>query len=519
MSSSTQVGYRSGRSIFILIAVGVAILLGLLWTLDLGQARTYALALLLSPTPTATATLTAIATSTPTETLTPTATRTLKTGEPTFTPLPPTATPTLTPTATPTANLVQPTLGSYLSTPVRVPPTEIPPPAAKLDLPESVVNILLMGSDIEVSGETRTDTIIVVSVDKETGSVTMISIPRDVYVFIPSNTMGTINTAVSITRFAPQGPAALLAQTILYNFGIPIHYYAEIEIDSFMNIVDTLEGVDVPVSCDFSDLLLVSPEADPSKFENWTEFYVPAGIEHMDGETAMWYSRLRKTTDDQDRSRRQHEVLRALFRQAKSLNLLGQVPALYDQYRDWVETDMGLWDIMQFVPIALDFSFDNARSYTIRAPYIRYWGGDPKFPSAQLPDYELLPWYLESLLTAPPTNRLSDAPFVVEVWNGTDREDAAALAAYNLRLNGLAAVINPADKNIAETTIIDFTLSDKGSPLPVILKMLHLDETRVVDEPDKNSAVQFRLILGDDYDSCPLTGNPYYPIPRPTPSE
>ena len=242
MSSSTQVGYRSGRSIFILIAVGVAILLGLLWTLDLGQARTYALALLLSPTPTATATLTAIATSTPTETLTPTATRTLKTGEPTFTPLPPTATPTLTPTATPTANLVQPTLGSYLSTPVRVPPTEIPPPAAKLDLPESVVNILLMGSDIEVSGETRTDTIIVVSVDKETGSVTMISIPRDVYVFIPSNTMGTINTAVSITRFAPQGPAALLAQTILYNFGIPIHYYAEIEIDSFMNIVDTLEG-------------------------------------------------------------------------------------------------------------------------------------------------------------------------------------------------------------------------------------------------------------------------------------
>lgn len=498
------------------LTVAAVILLGF----NAGGARTRVLAALQTPTGTASPTPAATFTPSPSATATSTATRTLQPGEPTFTPLPPTPTPSRTPTITPTANLVQPTLGPYWSTPQRAPPTEIPPPAARLELPESVVNILLMGSDVAVSGEVRTDTIIVVSIDKAAGTVTLLSIPRDVYVFIPGNTMGTINTAVSVTRYAPDGPAALLAQTIIYNFGIPIHYYAKIEIGDFVSIVDTLGGIEVPVSCDFSDQLLVSPDADPSKAESWTEFFVPRGVQNMDGVTAMWYSRLRKTTDDQDRSRRQQEVLRAIFQRAKRLDMLGQVPALYEQYKHLVDTDMGLWDVMQFVPLALDFSYDNARSYTIRAPYLSAWDGDPRFPSAQLPDYELLSWYLESILTAPPTNRLADAPYVAEVWNGAAWEDADELAAYNLRLNGLAAIIGEADRrDYAETTVVDYTLSDKGSPLPVILKLLHLDESRVIDQPEADSPVQFRVILGEDYDSCPLTGNPYYPIPRPTPDQ
>lgn len=450
-------------------------------------------------------------TPTPPPSDTPTPTGTLAPNEPT-------PTPTYTPSPSPTANVVVPTLGYYLSTPQREPPTAIPTLVPRLDLPTEIINVLLVGRDNEVDGEFRTDTMIIVSINKSTGDITMVSLPRDLYVFIPGNTMGTLNTAVSQNRYAPDGPVALLRQTILYNFGITTHYYAVVDIENFISIIDDLGGVDVPVACEFSDVLLASPELDPFDDRNYVEFYVPAGIEPMDGTTAMWYARLRKTTDDYDRSRRQQDVLRAIYYRARSLDLIAQIPQLYTDNIDRVDTNMGLGDVLQFVPLVDKIDDGRIRTFTIRSPYTRPFTLDERFPQAQIPVAETFYPYIERLFTPPDTNRSAEDAFVVEILNATGDPDMALLAAYNLRLFGLAAIIGPDQPATNQTALIDYTTSDKGSPLPDIVDLFHLANDRVSASPDAASPVDFRIVLGADYDSCPFTGNAYYPIVRPTPT-
>src|SRR5260221_4106145 len=137
----------------------------------------------------------------------------------------------------------------------------------------------------------------VVSVNKTANTVTLLSIPRDLYVFIPKskNVMGRINSVINVALGSSGGPIPLLEQTILYNLGIPIHYYARVDFDSFRNIVQQLVGIDVPVTCRLEDYVLRDPTLDATKKENWDLYTVPVGIQHMDGDQALLYSRLRQS--------------------------------------------------------------------------------------------------------------------------------------------------------------------------------------------------------------------------------
>jgi len=109
------------------------------------------------------------------------------------------------------------------------PPTPIPPPSPQLIFDRGVVNIVLLGSDRRPqSSSFRTDVLIVVSIQPATGAVAMLSIPRDLYVYLPGYSMQRINTAFPLGDSIgyPGGGPALLADTIRYNLGIPIDFYA-----------------------------------------------------------------------------------------------------------------------------------------------------------------------------------------------------------------------------------------------------------------------------------------------------
>ncbi|MBI3764760.1 MAG: LCP family protein, partial [Chloroflexi bacterium] len=190
----------------------------------------------------------------------------------------------LTPSATPTAKRKgEPTLWIPF-TPTGTLITPIPPPAARYQFDKGVVNILLLGSDIgrhdiQAGAGYQTDTIIVASVNKDAGYVTLLSIPRDLYVYLPGVKMGRINTADLVGKpFFPGGGPAYLEETILYNLGIPVDYYARINFDAFKEIVDTLGGIDVPVSCAIQDWRLKSPELDPQNADNWYLFTQATGL-------------------------------------------------------------------------------------------------------------------------------------------------------------------------------------------------------------------------------------------------
>ena len=88
------------------------------------------------------------------------------------------------------------------------------------------------------------------------------------------------------------------------------------------------------------------------RYGRW--YTVRAGLVHMNADDVLWYVRTRKTTNDFARSRRQQEVLHALFNKMLSINALKRVPELYAIYRNSVKTDLGFTDIVRLLPRIVD---------------------------------------------------------------------------------------------------------------------------------------------------------------------
>lgn len=250
--------------------------------------------------------------------------------QPTSTPLP---APTATPTSPPTPTSIY--VWGYFEGPTEPSAIDIPPPMPKIEFPEGVLNVVLLGSDQRpTGGGHRTDVIMVVSLNPEDGTVTLISIPRDLYVYIPGWRVNRINTADA--RGGPDG----VKQTILYNLGIEIDHWVRINFSGFTSTVDLLGGINVEVG------KYVTDRCGP---RNYT--YSP-GVYHMDGYTALCYVRMRKYTSDFDRLRRQQEVVTALFNRVLSMDGLTRVPELYGTFSSFVQTDMTLEDVLPLVPLA-----------------------------------------------------------------------------------------------------------------------------------------------------------------------
>jgi LCP family protein required for cell wall assembly len=244
-----------------------------------------------TPTPTLTGTLTPTSTPTPTDTFTPTPTFT-NTHTPTNT-----ATFTNTPTVTPTLTNTIPITPSATFTQSSGAPTSVG--QVRTSGEYDVLTVLLIGSDKRPNDPAyRTDVLVVVSVNKTTGTVNMLSLPRDLYVYIPNYGYDRINTASLHGDLIdwPGGGEALLKETIEYNLGIHVDRYAKVNFSGFEQIIDTLDGVDMVVDCHLEDYRLKSPDLNPNLLANWVLFEVNPGLQHMDGATALWYARSRATT-------------------------------------------------------------------------------------------------------------------------------------------------------------------------------------------------------------------------------
>src|SRR5581483_984995 len=260
---------------------GLLLLIGMMLFLNQPQPLAGAQVATVPPTNTPrgkaqTATRTPTLTRTPTRTRTPTNTRT-----PT-----PTRTPTVTPTPVPTMVI----LGTY-TTPV-VPPLTAIPPAAPSPMPsgDDVVTVLLLGSDtVSHTSASRTDVIMLLSIDRTAQTVTMLHIPRDLYVYVPNYTMVKINTVVNYgnTTFGPGGGAKLMKDTILYNLGIKVNFYARVDFAQFEDLIAKLGGLDISVDCAIQGYRLKSPDLDYTKEENYELYTLPVGQHHLNPYMAL----------------------------------------------------------------------------------------------------------------------------------------------------------------------------------------------------------------------------------------
>jgi LCP family protein required for cell wall assembly len=382
-------------------------------------------------------------------------------------------------------------------------PLPMPEPMPLVKQADDVINILLLGSDQEsISSIGRTDTIVVASIHPDVPSVSMLSIPRDFYAWIPGHGFDKINTAFSrgARNGYPGGGPGLMKATIEYNFGIRVHYYARVGFNSFVQIVDALGGVDVAVECPLHDTF-----PDPTSPDGKSDIDLLPGIHHLGGRQALWYARSRWSTSDFDRHRRQQRVLRSLYQQMKSMDTISKIPGLWKTLQETVDTDLGLSDLLYLGTLAPRLDMTSVKSRFVGRSVVESWTA-PNGGYVLVPDYDKLGPLVEEALAPPVSARASQRLFRVEVENGTPYEGWGHVAAERLRWEGLDVVsVEAAEETVTRTQIVDFTTTSKGSPLSHLKRLYKREDDDITSQPMEDREVDFRIILGNDYYPCDAT--------------
>lgn len=372
-----------------------------------------------------------------------------------------------------------------------------------IDAPDTVT-FLLLGSDTRGGTSFRTDTIVVAIVRPHDGQVSLISFPRDLWVNIPDVGMQRINTAYEYGQNGGYtgGGSGLLKDTILYNFGLQIDHTAMVDFNGFRQIVTTIGGIDLPISCPYTDWRLIDPTYDPEDENNWALFTAGPGLIHMDGDYALWYARSRKRSNDFDRGRRQQEVLRAIYAQAIKTNLVPQIPQLYGELSSSFTTDMGVLDIVKLSPLAVHLSNADIRGYYISGNLVSDWM-TPGGASVLIPNTELIQEMIRNALAASPRPQEQQEAIKIEIQNGSSNDDWDTLAAQRLNYAGYETTLHPADnRQHAQTLLYDLTPDQDRTRTASLLAILGLPDSALVSVPRTNSATPYALIVGNDYNTC-----------------
>ncbi len=242
-------------------------------------------------------------------------------------------------------------------------PAATPPP---LDSKQRV-NILLLGSDNDqkfAQDAVLSQTMIVVSIDPAKRQVTLLSLPRDLWVAIPGHARAKIDLAYA------EGGAPLARATVEKAFRIPIHYYAWIGLNGLVKVVDRLGGVDVDV------LHPVLDDNYPNDFSNsgyGTErVYLAAGPQHLDGRHTLQYVRSRHgdLLSDFGRSVRQQQVLLAMQQRTTGMDLVTALPSFARDLNGRVKTDLDLVRLTQLMLFMRGLRAGDVRQAFI-TPFVR----------------------------------------------------------------------------------------------------------------------------------------------------
>jgi polyisoprenyl-teichoic acid--peptidoglycan teichoic acid transferase len=233
------------------------------------------------------------------------------------------------------------------------------------------INVLIMGIDRR-PGEafvSRTDTMMLMSIDPEERTASILSIPRDLYVVLPGRGRDRINTAFvyGASGGEPANGALLAMQTVSYNLGVPVHHYLLVDFSAVIKGIDAIGGVTVQVPYNINDPTF------PDMRYGYDPLFIPAGTHHFDGETALKYARTRHQDNDFYRARRQQQVVMAVRDRVLSMgftDLVRQAPFLYQQVREGLRTDLSLDEILRLLTTAADIARDDIRLEVLDHNYV-----------------------------------------------------------------------------------------------------------------------------------------------------
>jgi polyisoprenyl-teichoic acid--peptidoglycan teichoic acid transferase len=253
-------------------------------------------------------------------------------------------------TNTPT-DAYQPIWGTY-APPSIDPATAVPPPLTDLELSNEILVWILLGSDTEPPFIGRTQAIHLLFIHPRFSKVSLVSIPGDLYVYIPGYTMQRLNTAYAL------GGIETLRETFAYNFGVTPSRFVLAHPGDFQWLIDDVNSLEVTV---FYPMPGVCGG-------------IPAGQVTMDGTLALCYASYREGMDEVDRMRRQQQLLGLIFHKLTQDGNLAKLPQLYASYEGWVKTNLSLKELMSYIPLALKLADpDRINTYMIGWDEFSVW--------------------------------------------------------------------------------------------------------------------------------------------------
>lgn len=258
---------------------------------------------------------------------------------------------------------------------------------------ENITNIMLVGQSSR-EGETSliADTMILCSINRETKTLTLTSLMRDMRLVWPKyvDTKGVehsgnnrINMAYNMGYHWTgniQDSMDLLESIVSHNFGVPVERTVEIDFEIFMKVIDLLDGVTVDINEEELKYLQDN--------NNWME-ELTVGKNHLNGYRALCYARIRKVGHgDYERTERQREVITSLLNNLKDMNIL-KIHKLFTEILPMIKTDMTNKEItnyaLEFIPMLKDLKIQSQR--------IPFDGNDMSVPVEidGVTDYQIAP--------------------------------------------------------------------------------------------------------------------------------
>ena len=230
--------------------------------------------------------------------------------------------------------------------------TPIPDPLKRLSLPDEVMVWALLGSDTEPPFTGRIQAIHLLFVHPRFSKASLVSIPGNLYVYIPGYGMQRLNTAYAL------GGIETMLETLSYNFGIEVDRFVLAHPGDFQWLVDDLDSIDVTI------FYPIAGECGG----------IRAGLVRMDGALALCYASYLDDIDEVGRMERQQQLLRVIFKKFTQESYLTKLPLLYASYEGWVKTDISLTELMDLIPLSLRLADpDRIGYYMIGRDAVTLW--------------------------------------------------------------------------------------------------------------------------------------------------
>ena len=210
------------------------------------------------------------------------------------------------------------------------------------------MNIMLMGVDERNEDVGRSDTLMLMSLDTNNDSASLLSIPRDTRVKIKRHGYDKINAAYAY------GGEKLSKSTIESFLGIDVDHYVIVNTHSFVKVIDAIGGIDIDVEQRME-------YEDPWDDDGGLVIDLKPGLQHMDGATAVKYVRYRDDEGDAGRVRRQQTFMRACLDKLTSPSTIMKLPEIFKEVRTAVRTDLSMTQMLAIASTLKD-SDDNLKT-------------------------------------------------------------------------------------------------------------------------------------------------------------